>query len=57
MYLILYSLIIPLKYFDYEIFGQISNAKKLHKNGFFVGNSHLDLRAELTYLKQVLSSV
>ena len=43
-----------LKYFDYEIFGQINNAKKLHDNGFFVGNSHLDLKDELLYLKNIL---
>ena len=39
-----------LKYFDYEIMGSLSNSKKIHKDGFFVGNTHLDLRDELEYL-------
>ena len=43
-----------LKYFDYEISGEIINAEKISKNGFFVGNSHLDLEEELNFFKTTL---
>lgn len=44
-----------LKYFDYEVIGGIPNSKKIHNDGFFVGNSHLDLTNELNYLKNKLN--
>lgn len=43
-----------LKFFDYSIQGDLKNAKKLDKMGFFVGNSQEDLRNEIDYLKTVL---
>lgn len=43
-----------LKFFDYSIQGDLKNAKKLDKMGFFVGNSQADLRNEIDYLKTVL---
>jgi CDP-6-deoxy-D-xylo-4-hexulose-3-dehydrase len=43
-----------LKFFDYSIQGDLKNAKKLDKMGFFVGNSQHDLRNEIDYLKTVL---
>lgn len=43
-----------LKYFDYSIHNEVKNANYLHSNGFFVGNSHLNLSSELSYLKQIL---
>ncbi len=43
-----------LKYFNYEISGEIINAEKISKNGFFVGNSHLDLEKELNFFKTTL---
>jgi CDP-6-deoxy-D-xylo-4-hexulose-3-dehydrase len=46
-----------LKYFDYEIHKEVKNAHYLDKNGFFVGNSHLDLSEELGLLKNTLSSL
>jgi CDP-4-dehydro-6-deoxyglucose reductase, E1 len=45
-----------LKYFDYEIHNVICNAKLLDRNGFFVGNSHKDLRDEIELLKEVLNA-
>lgn len=39
-----------LKYFNYEIHGELINAEYLHKNGFFVGNSQADLREEIKFL-------
>lgn len=43
-----------LKFFNYSIQGDLKNAKKLDKMGFFVGNSQADLRNEIDYLKTVL---
>ena len=43
-----------LKYFNYEVFGNIVNAEIISNNGFFVGNSHLDLEKELKFLKNIL---
>ena len=39
-----------MKYFNYEIHGELINAEYLHKNGFFVGNSQADLREEIKFL-------
>ena len=44
-----------LKYFDYEVIGGIPNSKKIHNDGFFVGNSHHDLTKELSYLYKKLN--
>ena len=46
-----------MKYFDYEIHNDLKNAKYLHENGFFVGNSHICLRNELDYLKKILATL
>ena len=43
-----------MKFFDYEIHNTLYNSNHLHFNGFFVGNSHLDLTNEISYLKKVL---
>jgi len=43
-----------IKYFDYEIHGNLHNAVYAHTQGFFVGNSHKDLTDELLYLREVL---
>ena len=44
-----------MKYFDYEIYGDLKNANFLHNNGFFVGNSHVDLEEEINYLRQTIN--
>ena len=44
-----------LRYFDYEVYEGVKNAKYLDENGFFVGNSHEDLSVHILYLKDVLS--
>lgn len=46
-----------LKYFDYEIFGEMKNAALLDTNGFFVGNHQIDLTEEIQYLHSVLSEL
>lgn len=43
-----------MKFFDYEIHNTLDNSNHLHFNGFFVGNSHLDLTKELNFLKKIL---
>lgn len=43
-----------LKYFDYEVSDKIINAEIISNQGFFVGNSHLDLKKELEFLKNNL---
>lgn len=43
-----------IKYFDYEIFGELKNAKYLHKNGFFVGNHQVDISEQLHLLHKAI---
>lgn len=43
-----------MKYFDYEIHGNLTNAKYLHENGFFVGNQQVEIRNEIELLYGVL---
>ena len=43
-----------MKYFDYEIHGELENAEYLHQNGFFVGNSQVDLKKEIEFLFNTL---
>ncbi|WP_203257339.1 DegT/DnrJ/EryC1/StrS family aminotransferase [Hyunsoonleella ulvae] len=45
-----------LRYFDYEIFGDMKNARYIDENGFFVGNHQIDLKKEIDYLYTVLKS-
>ena len=42
------------KYFDYEIYGNLQNADYIDRNGFFVGNHQFDIKEKLDYLKMVL---
>ena len=44
-----------IKFFDYEIHGELKNSHYLHDNGFFVGNSHTCLKGELNALLAILS--
>ncbi|MCF6764283.1 DegT/DnrJ/EryC1/StrS family aminotransferase [Thiotrichales bacterium 19S3-7] len=46
-----------MKYFDYEIHGQLKNADYIHENGFFVGNHQLNLKEEINYLYNVLTNL
>ncbi len=45
------------KYFNYEIFGNLNNADYIDKNGFFVGNHHFDIKDKINYLKSVLNKI
>lgn len=46
-----------LKYFDYEIFGEMKNAQYLDQRGFFVGNHQIDLTSEIKHLHTVLTEM
>lgn len=43
-----------IKYFDYEIFGELKNAKYLQENGFFVGNHQIDISNQINLLNSVI---
>jgi CDP-6-deoxy-D-xylo-4-hexulose-3-dehydrase len=43
-----------IRYFDYEISGDLHNAELAHNRGFFVGNCTQDLSAEIARLYEVL---
>lgn len=40
-----------LKFFDYEIFGELPNATYLDENGLFIGNHHIDYADEIKGLR------
>jgi CDP-6-deoxy-D-xylo-4-hexulose-3-dehydrase len=43
-----------MKFFDYEIYGELKNADYLHDNGLFIGNSQVCLENEIKFLFEVL---
>ena len=43
-----------LDYFDFEISGTLENSEYMDKNGLFVGNSHVDLLSEITFLRTLM---
>jgi CDP-6-deoxy-D-xylo-4-hexulose-3-dehydrase len=46
-----------IRYFDYEIVGEIENAFVAHDRGFFVGNHPFDLTGQIDQLHSVLNQV
>lgn len=44
-----------IKYFDYSIQGELINAEKIDKNGFFIGNHHYNLQQEIEYFVSILN--
>jgi CDP-6-deoxy-D-xylo-4-hexulose-3-dehydrase len=46
-----------IKYFDYELVGDMTNGNLAHDRGFFVGNHPFDLGPEIEKLHRVLDSV
>ena len=44
-----------MKFFDYEIHGNLENAKFLHQNGLFVGNHQVPIFDEIDHLFDVLN--
>lgn len=45
-----------IKYFDYEIYGELKNAKYLDTHGFFVGNHQFDISEQIKNLHMVLNT-
>jgi CDP-6-deoxy-D-xylo-4-hexulose-3-dehydrase len=43
-----------MRYFDYEIHQELKNADYLHENGFFVGNSQINLKKEISMLYKII---
>lgn len=43
-----------IKWFDYEIFGDLKNADQIDQHGFFVGNHHVPMKEPLSQLKSVM---
>ena len=43
------------KYFNHEICGELINAQWIDKNGLFVGNNQVDIRAQIDLLAKTLS--
>ncbi|HEB9330833.1 TPA: DegT/DnrJ/EryC1/StrS family aminotransferase [Campylobacter coli] len=46
-----------MKYFDYEIFGKLQNAKIVHNNGFFVGNHQFDISEQIDLFRKVVNKL
>ncbi len=43
-----------IKFLDHKVFGNTHNAEEIDRNGFFIGNNHVDLQHELEYFKYVV---
>ncbi|MEC8265787.1 MAG: DegT/DnrJ/EryC1/StrS family aminotransferase [Pseudomonadota bacterium] len=44
------------KYYKYSVYGELKNIKDVDENGFFVGNSHKDLKPQIQKLYEVLDN-
>lgn len=44
-----------MRFFDYEIHGELKNAQYLHENGFFVGNHQVPIEKEINFLFDTLN--
>lgn len=44
-----------MRFFDYTIHKELTNAKYLHENGFFIGNQQVPILKEINFLYNVLS--
>lgn len=45
-----------LKFFDYQVIGQLTNAEYIDTHGFFVGNHQFSLKAEIDHLLSVIDN-
>ncbi|MDU4935383.1 MAG: DegT/DnrJ/EryC1/StrS family aminotransferase [Peptostreptococcaceae bacterium] len=43
-----------IKYFNYEIVGNLDNANILHDNGFFIGNHHYDVKNSIDEIYNII---
>ena len=46
-----------IKFFDYEIFNDLSNSDIIHENGLFIGNHHYNLEENIEKLKAILNGL
>ncbi|MCQ2022240.1 DegT/DnrJ/EryC1/StrS family aminotransferase [Clostridium butyricum] len=46
-----------IKYFDYEIFDELTNADYLHNNGLFIGNHHYDCKEKLGKIYELIRTM
>jgi len=46
-----------IKYFDYEIFEELSNADYIHNNGLFIGNHHYDISEKLQQVYNLIEEI
>lgn len=46
-----------LKWFNYEIHGTLKNADAVEKRGLFIGNHHVDMRADIKIVKEKLDQI
>lgn len=44
-----------IKYLDYEICGELSNADYIHDRGFFIGNHHFQIENEIKFFANTIS--
>jgi CDP-4-dehydro-6-deoxyglucose reductase, E1 len=45
------------EYFDYDVFGSLSNADHIDKEGLFIGNHHYDITEMIEHLASVMDTV
>ena len=46
-----------IKYFDYSIYENLSNADYIHEYGLFIGNHHYDITSKLKQIKKLMTSI
>lgn len=46
-----------IKYYNYEIQGELINSQRIDKDGFFIGNHHIDLTNEIKQIGRLLRSI
>ncbi len=46
-----------IKYFDYEIFGELINSDYIHNNGLFIGNHHYDISKKLDQVYNLIEEI
>jgi CDP-6-deoxy-D-xylo-4-hexulose-3-dehydrase len=46
-----------LKYFDYELYGEMKNAEYLDTHGFFIGNHHFNIEDKIIYFRDIITNI
>ena len=46
-----------IEYFDYTIYGDLTNSNILHNNGLFIGNHHFDVKQDLEKIYELLVKI